>query len=52
MMKHEQKFAIFSLVDEKAGNWPSKSFESLHAIAEECLEYKLSTRPEITEVLC
>lgn len=51
MMKHEQQFAIFSLVDEKAGNWPSRSFERLYAIAEKCLEYRLSARPEITGVL-
>ena len=38
------------LVDQKAGNWPANSFLLFSQIANECLENKLSSRPEMTEV--
>ena len=52
MRKHQQKskFTMTTLVDEKAGNWPSESFVKLHDIADLCLAYRLSERQEMTKV--
>ena len=37
-------------IDEWAGDWPSDSFIELFRIARECVNAKMYSRPEMTEV--
>ena len=41
---------MFVFIDGKAGHWPADSFQRLFKISNECLERRLSDRPEMTEV--
>ena len=41
---------LFVLIDQKAGNWPGGSFLLFSKISNECLETRLLSRPEMTEV--
>ena len=41
---------VFVMVDQRAGNWTTDSFSLFSKICSECLENRLSDRPEMAEV--
>ena len=49
MDKNEPQ-VLCTKIDKHAGDWPSDSFLELFHIARECVNSKMYTRPEMTEV--
>ena len=44
------EFSLIELVDDIAGDWPSRSFLKLFSIAQKCLIEKMLDRPEMHNV--